>query len=1255
MMQPGPSCQLPERTLRVQLPESSSAIQMENFLSLLESVDPSWLTPSSTTWAIDIIFAFVCGLGLFRLLLPLLPLDSPSPPLGENTTTKNVARREHGKARKQIRTVKAYRGSRKKPKEDKVLGSLLHSMQERLVNTSICQQLKQDASGEAFKPDAAKAHLPPRQPTGESVATNSSLETSSAPHNEHLLLQVSKPLSPVLLNSSPVESQPSVNTWPPETLTTGRRHSPPQRAPSYPSLPLDPVTCPPPMPEPSMVSPQFNWKILATSQSTPRSGLSSPMSTTPGLNLSRRPTSTAPGLDHSSRPTSTTPDLDHSNRPTSTTPGLDQLSMPISGPFRYQLAAKTLCHSNLTLDESLQEDLPLNIHKASFRTGPTCWQIEAGEPTFINPDMQKMLEVQVNKRVELKERSDLCLLHSWNSKPATITSRPFWNKNCISGQFPGQQKVFGNDLKETHTQLYWGLPFLHSESLVGMAGSPLERSSILFNGLSAYSPLHVQTKDPPQLCSPQPLLHHLVKSQPWTPKFSWSQSPPKTRIQIQARYPSSFSKLSRDSAPIRDDGASCPTPSRPQVIVPRAVEHLERHLLKKYLESMSNLPVIVKKSQEAFNQHTSYSWVSQGQGSAVHLQGKLLSPKYREQREEHLKKRLKQQQGQWPHKVQLSLDLGQAQVNHRTSCPSAQPNNSSQTPQCLLSKGPEKFQPWRNPPKDLTECLGRALKKDLYRSPDDSLGRVLEAVPETEVETCHRRHPRSNVQNVSPVGPGKKQLAGTLRNRWNSKWRQTRDTKVPEEIGRVVCLDHKHYPPVITKPNMGTWKTTSFSHSTTSTEITNAPSFLDPGTQKVLEAQVTRRLVRHRWSQRDPEKEAMKTASTVESQSTQNYPPALHLGWLSETPPRINSGPFEAPTVTQGDSMTSVFTPKTIVGRAWHSNTVNRSETDNPEPSSGQLKGIFESEERDGVTSRRNYQGVSVRVIGALSQFSRSRDTKELEEAEEEDSSEWTLPVKAVKMGNIQINPLLKTSGRLPSPSKALPQDADDAGLSTPRCSASAVVLRDGGTRKSCHDRAPKGPLAEDIPASRQDIQIKGPKPVLDHRSNNENFCDRIKRFILSILIPKCKVKQISKQKCQGLPSIAQGQGSIISKVFMSRQAAEGQDLMMTAGQILKGKLRVNHSCVPSNAVRRPVFHKRIPTTESNKNKKNSITAHLANIKVHSLSCQDKGVPYGKNQAQVSRDPVSRVSPHQQQGQVPHAPRIAVHCPRHCLYRKCII
>ncbi|XP_057622856.1 putative spermatogenesis-associated protein 31C1 [Chionomys nivalis] len=1147
-------------------------------------------------------------------------------------------------------------------------------MQERLVNTSsIYQDLGQDASGEAFKPDAAKAHLPTRQPTEESVATNSSLETSSAPRNEHLLLQDSKPLYPVLMKSSSIEPQLSVSaSWPPKSLTTGRRHSPPQQwAPPYPSHPLDPVGFLPPMPDPSMAAPEFEWKILATSQSTPLKGLSSPIPTTPGLNPLRRPTSTTPGLknssrststsldlDHVSRPTSTTSGLDHLSRPTFTNPGLDHLSRPtsttpvldhirrhISEPFRYQVASTTSYNSNLTRDESLQEDLLLTIHEPSFRTGPTDCMIEAGEPSSINRDMQDMLEALTSKRVQLKfrkekekERSDLCLLHSWRSKQDDITSRLFWRKNCKSEQFLAQQMILGNHLKETYNQLFWGHPILHSESLVAtvsMAGASLHRPSILFNGSSAYSPLQDQTNHPSKLCSPQPLLHHSVKSQPMTPKFSCSRSPPEARIQTQARDPSPLSKLPCDSAPIRDDGAPCPTPSGTHVIVPPAVEHLECHFIKKRRESVSDLPFMVKKSYEAFHQHTSNSWDSQGE---------FISAELLQQMEKDFKKAFKQQQGQWPHKAELSLDLDQTQVNHGTSCPSTLANESSQHPQSVSSNGPEIFQPWRNPHHYLTKCLRRALKKPLSRSLE-----VLETICETEEETSHNRHPRSDVPSVSPVGPGKEELDGTLR---NDEWRQTKDTLLPKQT----CCE-------ISKPTVVTQKKPSFHESNTCKKTNKETFIVDPGIQKVLEAHITRRLVRHRWRlplrvlkakrvlnlkatttlpfpqpsnaslpwesrdnsiihmagalgepfQKDPEKEGTKT-STVESQSAQKCPSVLQVEYVREAaPPGTNFGPLEAPTVTQEDNVTSV------------------------------------------------------REFSVPSQSSNSRNIKELVETEEEEPYYWIIPLETVELSNIELNEYLETSGTLSSPSESFSQDSEDSGQSTPYCSTAGIGLQECAIGEYCQDWVPEVLLAAEILVSRasqakfkvvsteinspfkdkypvpknskpeeqqyshisvtnnkkdtsrnpkQDIQVKGTKSGQGHRSTNEKFGDRVKSFVQSIFTPKYKEKETSKQKCKGLPPMTQSQPSVTGKLFMPvAEKAEGQNFMTSVGQSLKKKLEVHNSYVSPNPVGRPGSHQRIPIAESKKNQGNS-TVRQANHNLQSKPARDKGMPCGNKQAQ---------------------------------------
>ena len=72
------------------LPKGNSAIQkMENFFSL-KSITATLLRSSSTSWLIDIILAFLCGLGLFLLLLPCLQSDSFVPPSRKHRKLRKV-------------------------------------------------------------------------------------------------------------------------------------------------------------------------------------------------------------------------------------------------------------------------------------------------------------------------------------------------------------------------------------------------------------------------------------------------------------------------------------------------------------------------------------------------------------------------------------------------------------------------------------------------------------------------------------------------------------------------------------------------------------------------------------------------------------------------------------------------------------------------------------------------------------------------------------------------------------------------------------------------------------------------------------------------------------------------------------------------------------------------------------------------------------------------------------------------------------
>ena len=72
------------------LPKGNSAIQkMESFFSL-KSIIATLLRSSSTSWLTDIILAFLCGLGLFLLLLPCLQSNPYLPPSTKHRNIRKV-------------------------------------------------------------------------------------------------------------------------------------------------------------------------------------------------------------------------------------------------------------------------------------------------------------------------------------------------------------------------------------------------------------------------------------------------------------------------------------------------------------------------------------------------------------------------------------------------------------------------------------------------------------------------------------------------------------------------------------------------------------------------------------------------------------------------------------------------------------------------------------------------------------------------------------------------------------------------------------------------------------------------------------------------------------------------------------------------------------------------------------------------------------------------------------------------------------
>ncbi|ERE84533.1 spermatogeneis-associated protein 31 [Cricetulus griseus] len=220
--------------------------------------------------------------------------------------------------------------------------------------------------------------------------------------------------------------------------------------------------------------------------------------------------------------------------------------------------------------------------------------------------------------------------------------------------------------------------------------------------------------------------------------------------------------------------------------------------------------------------------------------------------------------------------------------------------------------------------------------------------------------------------------------------------------------------------------------------------------------------------QQAPEETVMKGDSPVES--TQNSPPALQLEDLTATPHSDNSIPSEASTTIQEDSSTALSTRQDLIGRAWHHNNVLKSSLGNPEPIPDLVRGMCQSPGNEYGSSRDKYQGARNNSSASLSPS--SRNTRELEEVEEEDSCELALTKPARELGNSSSNNKhLRDFGSLKiteiSPSRTIDHMPEASGQRTRRCLAPPVVLQDCATGVFLQDCAPEVLLAADIMASR--------------------------------------------------------------------------------------------------------------------------------------------------------------------------------------------
>uniref|UniRef100_A0A8C9DAQ6 Uncharacterized protein n=1 Tax=Panthera leo TaxID=9689 RepID=A0A8C9DAQ6_PANLE len=498
---------------------------MENILFALRSISAGWLSSSLPSWTTQTIFCFLCGLSFFLLLIFGFQTDpTSSAPRRKRRSSRKVRNLGPDPAERRIpssfstivSTFLTYRNCLQELEGVRDLVSLLQSHLGRLSDQGgLHQLLGQEAPGAAGKAAPAGAHQPRGEPVRDAAPTRAPT-ASPAP--------LASTLSPTPTTSSvSVRSNSSLSApWPPESCLPLGGFSPQPLAlsPSPPRLP-SPEASPPPRPDSTLALPQCNSMALPL-DAVPRS----PSPHTPWV------ASAIPAIS-----------------------GLGLSSCPISALSWWQAAAKAWRPSTSTRLESWQEPHSHQHPEASFWGGPGNREAEAGVLSFIGPDVQKLLEILITKKTELrfwkekekKEESD----YRVSSLGSTFTSprggrdavgyRSFRSmkgepQQLLGPEQPPYPKISGDNLRLKCSQLFWGLPILHSESLVAtvsVTGPPLESPSVVFNELSHALPSQIQAGVASRLSLEQPFSHPVAEPQALTPSLSQSQPPPPAQVEIQ--------------------------------------------------------------------------------------------------------------------------------------------------------------------------------------------------------------------------------------------------------------------------------------------------------------------------------------------------------------------------------------------------------------------------------------------------------------------------------------------------------------------------------------------------------------------------------------------------------------------------------------------------------------------------------------------------------------------------------------------------
>ncbi|XP_045637007.1 spermatogenesis-associated protein 31D3-like [Ursus americanus] len=585
--------------------------------------------------------------------------------------------------------------------------------------------------------------------------------------------------------------------------------------------------------------------------------------------------------------------------------GSDCSSPSISEFSCWQAHAKNMFLPPLSHSDFQQEQVYLHLPETYVWRDSATKHKEASGLSFPGPNFQALLERQMKKRMafqilekKVKEEGpfskQIWSENRWTSlgnslQPfdvqVTTAPKTGWDTEGKPEQLRIYQqllcvKSLGENLHQKYRQLFWGLPSLHSESLVATllfssSTSPLESHFVLFNGIHNTSAVKMQDQASPPLPHSHSLPLPSVHPQPLPQTLSQSQPLPFTQVNTQAHFQSCLPIIpSSSSSQIRDCGVSFHrSKNESDSHIPTENQHLEWHVLQKQQESLWGLVPVFQKSQETiYPRAPNLPLVSQSSHAYVPvsiLPGHFhITCEPQETMELHSPRKIIPRWCLHDYRNVESLalmepqckltEISQQKGRHVHSQFSELQGHSSKDlakielslPGSFHERVPINFQLR----KDMRRNLGYILEK----SPEDSPQRVsecylvkgLRAALETSNCVCHSRNYSGNeLLNVSRKDTDQNQTKGILRLHMSKKFWQITAGRIPIGVCDSWLADDN---------------TLSFSRSSqTAMENTNSKknivgrvycqittpdlSFLDPNTRQVLEAHIIRFRMSQRW------------------------------------------------------------------------------------------------------------------------------------------------------------------------------------------------------------------------------------------------------------------------------------------------------------------------------------------------------------------------------------------------------------------------